>query len=332
MDYSSAFNTIIPSKLYDKLVQLGFQECLCRWILDFLLNRPQSVRVSACDGLSDECNHLLDICSKMSDVMTLNTGAPQGCVLSPVLYSLFTHDCKSTDSSTLTVKFADDTTIEGFIQGEDESAYRARVQGLVDWCSDNNLFLNVGKTKEMIVDFRVKKSPPLPLYINGTEVEMVDTFKFLGTHISNDLSWHENTTQIVMKAQQRLYFLRRLKSFGVSQDTMTHFYRSIIESILTFSITIWFGNTTQADRQKLNKVVKTASKIIGKELPSLESLFQERTLKKAKSIVRDSTHPANELFELLPSGRRYRSIKARTNRMRDSFYPIAVNTLTNSLR
>ena len=50
VDYSSAFNTIIPSKLYDKLVQLEFPISLCRWILDFLLNRPQVVRVAFCDG------------------------------------------------------------------------------------------------------------------------------------------------------------------------------------------------------------------------------------------------------------------------------------------
>ena len=168
------------------------------------------------------------------------------------------------------------------------------------------------------------------MYINGAEVEIVETFKFLGTHISNDLSWHHNIEQILSKAQQRLYFLRRLKSFGVSKEIMTHFYRSIIESILTFSITVWFGNTTQADRQKLNRVVKTASKIIGTDLPFLETLFEERTLRKANSIVEDSTHPANDLFELLPSGRRYRSIRARTNRFRDSFYPLAVNALTNA--
>ena len=332
VDYSSAFNTIVPSKLYDKLVQLGFQTSLCRWILDFLLNRPQVVRVSACDGQSPGCNHAVDVCTKMSKSITLNTGAPQGCVLSPILYSLFTHDCVSTDDKTLTVKFADDTTIEGFIRGGDESAYRSRVQGLVSWCDDNNLFLNVAKTKEVVVDFRTTtKTPTLPLYINGSEVEIVETFRFLGTHISSDLSWEHNATQITKKAQQRLYFLRRLKSFGVSKDIMTHFYRAVIESILTFSITVWFANTDEKDRAKLNKVVRTASQIIGTDLPPLDVLYHDRTLNKAKAIVRDPTHPANNLFQLLPSGRRYRSMRTRTNRFRDSFYPTAINIMTSDM-
>ena len=313
-------------------MQLGFQTSLCRWILDFLLDRPQVVRVSACDGHSAGCNHLSDICCKMSKSITLNTGAPQGCVLSPMLYSLFTHDCTSPDNNTLTVKFADDTTVEGFIQDGDESAYRSRVQGLVGWCADNNLVLNVGKTKEIVVDFRTKKLPPIPLHINGSDVEIVDTFKFLGTHISNDLTWEYNVVQIVKKAQKRLYFLRRLKTFGVSKEIMIHFYRSIIESTLSFSITVWYGGITQSERTKLNKIVRTASKIIGTKLPTLDSIYHNRTIKKATSIIRDKTHPSNSFFELLPSGRRYRSLKSRTDRYKYSFYPRAVIAMSAELR
>ena len=79
VDFSSAFNTIIPSKLFDKIQSLGVPQSMCLWILDFLLNRPQVVKIG--DNLSSS--------------VTLSTGTPQGCVLSPMLYSLFTHDCLS---------------------------------------------------------------------------------------------------------------------------------------------------------------------------------------------------------------------------------------------
>ena len=73
---------------------------------------------------------------------------------------------------TYVLKFADDTTVIGLITNSDESEYRDQVNKLISWCNDNNLELNVNKTKEMIVDFRRKKSPS-PLVIDGRTVEMI---------------------------------------------------------------------------------------------------------------------------------------------------------------
>ena len=113
-------------------------------------------------------------------------------MLSPLLYSLFTNDCRSNSNSTLVFKFSDDTTIEGLITNTDETVYSSEVDQLVDWCGDNNLELNVSKTKEMVIDFRRKKTPTTPLLIKGQTVEMVDSFQFLGTTISKNLKWEDN--------------------------------------------------------------------------------------------------------------------------------------------
>jgi hypothetical protein len=78
--------------------------------------------------------------SKTSATLILNTGAPQGCELNPLLYSLFTHDCTC------------DTTVVGLITDNNETAYREEVRDLAGWCQNNNLSLNVIMTKEMIVD------------------------------------------------------------------------------------------------------------------------------------------------------------------------------------
>ena len=112
IDYSSAFNTIVSSKLITKLRILGLNTSLCNWILDFLTGRPQVVRVD----------------SNTSATLILNTGAPQGCMLSPLLYSLFTHDCMARHDSNTIIKFADDTTVVGLIN--DETAYREEVRKL----------------------------------------------------------------------------------------------------------------------------------------------------------------------------------------------------------
>ncbi len=138
IDYSSAFNTIVPTKLAVKLSDLGLNTTLCDWIQDFLTGRPQVVKMG----------------QFTSNSITLNVGAPQGCVLSPLLYSLYTHDCVSSHSSTSIVKFADDTVVLGLISNNDETAYLGEVERLTSWCQDNCLSLNVSKTKELIVDFR----------------------------------------------------------------------------------------------------------------------------------------------------------------------------------
>ena len=121
IDYSSAFNTIVPTKLITKLKTLEQNTSLCNWILDFLTGRPKVVRLG----------------NNTSATLILNTGAPQGGVLSPLLYSLFTHDWVAKHDSNTIIKFADDTTVVGLITDNDETAYREEVRELAVWCEDN---------------------------------------------------------------------------------------------------------------------------------------------------------------------------------------------------
>ena len=313
IDYSSAFNTIIPGKLYDKLLRMNIDTSICQWVLDFLLNRPQSVRIG----------------NMTSGSLTLSTGAPQGCVLSPLLFTLFTNDCVSNSSSVKMIKFSDDTTLEGLISNDDESEYKREVEELVGWCSENNLELNVSKTKEIVIDFRKNKGPTTPLSINGEVVEQVKSFKFLGTTISEDLKWENHVSGSVKKANQRIFFLRQLRKFRVSQKILLNFYRSTIESILAFSITVWFSGLTESDKKLINRVMKNAGKIIGfeQQVPSLEDIFHSRTVKRCTNILLDDSHPSSEFFQVLPSNTRFRSLSCKTNRFSNSFYPAAVRLL-----
>ncbi len=125
MDFSSAFNTIMPDLLSDKLTQLSVPTSICQWITSFLTDRQQLVRLG----------------KYTSRTLTISTGAPQGCVLSPLLFSLYTNNCTSNDSSVKLLKFADDTTLIGLIQDGDESAYRQEVKELAVWCSLKRLRL-----------------------------------------------------------------------------------------------------------------------------------------------------------------------------------------------
>ncbi|KAL0160302.1 hypothetical protein M9458_044027, partial [Cirrhinus mrigala] len=160
-----------------------------------------------------------------------------------------------------------------------------------------------------------------PLTIDSSTVERVSSTKFLGVHITEDLTWTTNTMSLSKKAQQRLHFLHRLKRASLPPPILTTFYRGTIESVLTSCITVWYGNCSAADRKTLQWTVNTAAKIIGTPLPSLLDIFLVRCSGKATSIVKDPTHPSHHLFQLLPSGRHYRSIRARSARLLNSFFP-----------
>ena len=123
-----------------------------------------------------------------------------------------------------------------------------------------------------------------------------------------------------------MFFLRQLKKFRVNKTILTQFYQAVTESVLTFSITVWFGSASIHNKNMLEGIVKTASKITGSKLPSIESIYTTRTLRKATTIISDSTHPANHLFESLPSGKQFRSIKTRTTCFSNSFYTKAIQT------
>nr|XP_054597966.1 uncharacterized protein LOC107374014 [Nothobranchius furzeri]XP_054597967.1 uncharacterized protein LOC107374014 [Nothobranchius furzeri]XP_054597968.1 uncharacterized protein LOC107374014 [Nothobranchius furzeri] len=253
-------------------------------------------------------------------------------VLSPLLFSLYTNSCTSKHESVKLIKFADDTTIIGLISNGDESAYRMEAERLVSWCSHNNLVLNTQKTAEVVVDFRKHTHPIPPLNLSDTPITMVDSCRFLGTTITQDLEWEPTITTIRKKAQQRMYFLRQLKKFNLSPQSMRRFYTAIIESTLTSSITVWYAGATTRDKKRLQRVVRSAEKVIGCKLPSIQDLYTSRTLRRAGQIIADSCHPGHSLFDSLPSGRRLRSIRTRTSHHKNSFFPSAVGLLNENPR
>ncbi len=223
IDYSSAFNTIVPIKLAFKLTDLGLNSSLCNWIQDFLTGRPQVVNVG----------------QFTSNSIILNIEAPQGCVLSPLLYSLYTHECVSSHSSTSTVKFADDTVVLGLISNNDEAAYLDEVERLISWCQDNCLSLNGSKTKELILDFRKRQQRPYtPLMISGTPVERVSSFKYLGVNISEDLTWTAHIQTQVKKARQRFYHLRQQRKFRVSPAILKNFFSGAIKKCINSHLSL----------------------------------------------------------------------------------------------
>ncbi len=92
---------------------------------------------------------------------------------------------------------------------------------------------------------------------------------------------------MVKKAQQSLYFLHQLRKFNLPQELLKQFYSAIIESVLCTSITVWFSSATKSDLRKLRRVVRTAERIMGITLPTLQELYSSRVSKIAVKITLD---------------------------------------------
>ncbi len=168
------------------------------------------------------------------------------------------------------------------------------------------------QTKELIVDLRKRQQwPYTPLMISGTPVERVSSFKYLGVHISEDLTWTAHIQTQVKKARQRLYHLRQLRKYMVSPAILKTFYSGTIESVLIQCISVLYSNATNQDCKALQRIVRLAERISGSALPSLQDIYLKRCKSRAVQIIKVSNHPCNHLFCLLPSGKRFRSMMAK---------------------
>ena len=139
VDFSSAFNTIEPYVLLKRLIDLHVNSNLVLWIRDFLRDRPQRVCVNG----------------YLSEEVVLNSGAPQGCVLPPMLFSIYTIHMNLQTAVTCLFKFADDMALVGLLLDEDSLAtYFSHISLLNEWCEKSFLETNVGNTKELVLDAR----------------------------------------------------------------------------------------------------------------------------------------------------------------------------------
>ncbi|KAL6116337.1 uncharacterized protein ACO6RY_00978 [Pungitius sinensis] len=101
-------------------------------------------------------------------------------------------------------------------------------------------------------------------------------------------------------------------------------------STLCSSITVWYAAATAKDKGRLQRVIRSAERLIGCNLTSLQDLIASRTLKRASKIVADPSPPGHKQFVSLPSWNRLRSIRTKTSRHTNSFSPSAVGLINRA--
>ena len=115
--------------------------------------------------------------------------------------------------------------------------------------------------------------------------------------MDNKLSWAQNTDSIIKKTKSRMYCLRKLKSFNIDQKLLQMFYLSTVNSVLTFGLACWGGNINSQDRDRLDKIIKRASGVVGKKQDDISSLRTRCTLHKMREIQIDKSHPLHDEYD-----------------------------------
>ncbi len=197
---------------------------------------------------------------------------------------------------------------------------------LLGWCKNSALILNINKTKELVISRTRQGVAVVPV-----SIEIVDNIKYLGKFIDSKLSFVDNTNYILKKCMQRLFLIRRISRFGVSQNILEIAYKSLVESVLTYNLTSWYGHLNCKQKNSLARVINIASKIIGRPQSKLGEVYTSRCVGKAECILKDPTHPLCDQFVLLPSGRRFLMPRAKTNIYKRSFVPAAVGFLSQKV-
>ena len=128
------------------------------------------------------------------------------------------------------------------------------------------------------------------------------------------------------KGLNRLFFLRKLRSFNVCKRLLLSFYQSVMASVIFYGVVCWGGNISKGDADKVTKLIKKAGSVIGIQLDPLDVILEKRVRAKTSAILRDATHPLYDVLSQQQStfSQRMLSIKCSTECFRLSFFPAPI--------
>ena len=175
------------------------------------------------------------------------------------------------------------------------------------WTEKMKMQISEKKTKAMIFNFTDNYQFSTRLNLKGTNIEIVDKMKILGTIINNQLSWDDNCNEIIKKVNSRMQLIRSLQSFGASANEMVHFWQIFCRSVLEQSCVVWGSSLTQENIENLERTQKSFAKLVLREkynnyndalkilnLDTLENRRKELTKRFAMNGIMSNT--LNDLF------------------------------------
>lgn len=247
-DLSKAFDKVWHAGLLAKLEHLGIRGSALSWLSNYLQGRRQRVRVN----------------TSFSDWAEIPAGVPQGSVLGPLLFLIYTHDLPAVvQEPVLCNQFADDTALQSAHRNVRQATenLQTSVTATGEWLTDWHMAANCAKTKIMELQRR-----PLPLHaqppitLSGITLETTQVHKHLGIMLSCDLRWTAHISSVISKASRMLGILRRLRPH-LTQQALTVFYTTYILPAVEYADVSW-GELPSGLNDRLERLQRKAARII----------------------------------------------------------------------
>ncbi len=202
-----------------------------------------------------------DVLSKKERVVY---GVPQGSILGPLLFVIFINDLPDTMNTCRTHLYADDTalSVSGISTNDLETQLNREMTKASEWMKRNHLTLNAKKTKVMTFGTAqtLNKVGELNISSDGTDIEVVNTFKYLGIYLDRRLTFTEHVQYIRRKCTGRIRMLAKLRPI-MGQNVTLDLYKSLITPLLDYGDIIY--NTLSArDNNVLQRIQNATLKII----------------------------------------------------------------------
>lgn len=222
-DFSRAFDKINHNTLITKLAEAGVHGSLLRWIESYIKNRSQAVCIK---GYS-------------SQFLPVPSGIPQGSHLGPLLFSFYINDIGDVFEYSNYLLYADDTKLYRIVKSHDDcDKLQTDIDRLIDYCSKNQLFLNIKKCN--VISYTRKKKPiNFNYHINNNIINRVTRIRDLGVIMDSELSFNSHIDHVVGAAFRRLGFILRISKPFKNTNTLKILYFSFVRSILDFCSTVW---------------------------------------------------------------------------------------------
>ena len=245
LDFAKAFDKVPHQRLLYKLNYYGVRGPTLQWVQSFLSQRTQQVLL---DGS----------CSSQADVIS---GVPQGTVLGPLLFLAFINDLPDAVSHSDPRLFADDCLLYRLVKTDDDARrLQEDLDALEEWETKWQMKFHPEKCQVIRININKRFERQSTYRLHGHTLEVVDSGKYLGVHLTNDLTWHKHVDATVAKASKTLGFLRR----NLSECT-THVksaaYTSLVRPTLEYSSAVWDPSSTE-DINKLEKVQRQAAHFV----------------------------------------------------------------------
>ncbi|RVE51257.1 hypothetical protein evm_004061 [Chilo suppressalis] len=215
LDFSRAFDTIDTDLLLAKLKYYGFNDSAVRWFSSYLSGRSQMVEVLSKSGIK-----------KYSATSPVYRGVPQGSILGPILFILYTADLPSCVLNCNHHLYADDLQVyKSFKPVETNLAVNAinsDLDRIFQWSVKNGLLLNPVKTKLMVLGTetqikQIKAHKPV-LKVKSDAIEQVSEARNLGILFDSNLRFEKHVTDTVKQCFYRLSVLYQIRLENVTLD------------------------------------------------------------------------------------------------------------------